>query len=210
MSQPTNNPIATLSHFLPFHGSNVMVYSYNNELFVPAKAITEIIGIDWYNVRRSVQADDNQKLYGTITLTTPIIDNFKGDIIEKTHKNHLKNTESDDLNPHKPQTIDILCIRFDRVIMFMTKVNTGKMRSAGNIDGADYLLELQQEWADALHSYETQGIAIKDAETKRLESLFNMYRKADDKKHRELLARRIDQALGYRRPNDDDQNDMFS
>ena len=122
MSQPTNNPIATLSHFLPFHGSNVMVYSYNNELFVPAKAITEIIGIDWYNVRRSVQADDNQKLYGTITLTTPIIDNFKGDIIEKTHKNHLKNTESDDLTPHKTQTIDILCIRFDRVIMFMTKV----------------------------------------------------------------------------------------
>ena len=52
-------------------------------------------------------------------------------------------------------------IHLDRAYMFLTRVDTNRMRAQGNVQGADAFLVLQQEWATALHAYEIDGIAVK-------------------------------------------------
>lgn len=52
------------------------------------------------------------------------------------------------------------CILVPRVAAYLMSVNPEQVHAAGNEDGAKYLMEKQEEWADALHDYEEIGIAI--------------------------------------------------
>jgi len=52
------------------------------------------------------------------------------------------------------------CILLSRVPAYMMGFNIEKVRSHGNITGADLLEQKLTEWADALHDYETLGVAI--------------------------------------------------
>lgn len=77
-SQNPVQPIATLSHFIAFHGINLMVYQHQGTAYVPLKAIVDLIGTDWRTAKRSAIDGDNQILYGTIRLVTPFLDNTGG------------------------------------------------------------------------------------------------------------------------------------
>ena len=52
------------------------------------------------------------------------------------------------------------CILLSRVAAFLSGVSPERVQAAGNLDGADYLIAKQEEWADALHDYEELGVAI--------------------------------------------------
>lgn len=39
-------------------------------------------------------------------------------------------------------------------------INPERVQAAGNADGANFLIEKQEEWADALHDYEEIGVAV--------------------------------------------------
>lgn len=62
---------------------------------------------------------------------------------------------------------DTLFIRLRRVQMYIARISIGHVRgTGGNSSSAEYLLALHEEWADALHDYETNGIAIKTSHIK--------------------------------------------
>lgn len=57
------------------------------------------------------------------------------------------------------QTRQMVCIRLNRVAAYLMSLNPTKIRAAGNTSGADFLEAKLTEWADALHDYETFGVA---------------------------------------------------
>lgn len=61
---------------------------------------------------------------------------------------------------------DTLFIRLRRVQMYIARISIGHIRAKGNLSSAEYVLALHEEWADALHDYETNGIAIKTSHIK--------------------------------------------
>lgn len=212
MSQYNTNPqpIATLSHIIHFHGLYLIVRKYQNTEYVTLKPIVEAIGIDWRNVKRNLENEDNQKLYGAIALLSPTTDNFGGHMTQKTPVETTSNTNFEQKNEQKAQFSEDFCIRLDRVHMFLARVNTAKVRSAGNEQVADYLLALQQEWADALHSYETYGVAVKNSfneNTKQLKTLVDILSKLTDSQQKAIISKQIDYALGLQRPI---ENDLFN
>ncbi|QQU05978.1 hypothetical protein I6I87_07645 [Moraxella osloensis] len=212
MSQYNTNPqpIATLSHIIQFHGLYLIVRKYQNTEYVTLKPIVEAIGIDWRNVKRNLENEDNQKLYGAIALLSPTTDNFGGHMTQKASVETTSNTNFEQKNEQKAQFSEDFCIRLDRVHMFLARVNTAKVRSAGNEQVADYLLALQQEWADALHSYETYGVAVKNSfneNTKQLKTLVDILSKLTDSQQKAIISKQIDYALGLQRPI---ENDLFN
>lgn len=65
--------------------------------------------------------------------------------------------------PHAgDQKREMVCVRLDRVAAYLLSLNPTKIRAAGNTTGADFLEARLNEWADALHDYETLGTAIND------------------------------------------------
>lgn len=52
------------------------------------------------------------------------------------------------------------CIRIDRVAAYLMTLNPERIKANGNEDGAAYLMRKQEEWADALHDYESLGVAV--------------------------------------------------
>lgn len=63
------------------------------------------------------------------------------------------------------------CILIKRVAAFLMSVNPEMVRSKGNEDGAKFLMEKQEEWADALHDYEEIGVALNLNHIKQQEQL---------------------------------------
>ncbi len=207
MSQATENPIAMFKKVISFHGTHMMVYSYQDRDYVPAKAVSDIAGIDWRNTKKSISEGDNQHLYGVIRLSMSKIDNLGGDITPQADQNSIDLIGVDTENNKNSLLMDVLCLRLDRVQMFLARVNTSRLRSHGNIEAADYLLSLQTEWAQALHSYETHGIAIKSSlfnNTKQLKLLSDIYRSLNDKQQKHVVSQQIDACLGITRTEEKD------
>lgn len=69
------------------------------------------------------------------------------------------------------------CILLSRVAAFLMSISTDSVRASGNVEGADYLLEKQIEWADALHDYEQVGMALNQNHVK-VQQLLMQQRKA--------------------------------
>ncbi len=55
------------------------------------------------------------------------------------------------------QSRQMLAIRLDRVAAYLNTINPEQVRAGGNVDGADFLLQKQEEWDDVLHQYESAG-----------------------------------------------------
>ncbi|WP_201556260.1 hypothetical protein [Psychrobacter sp. 72-O-c] len=207
MSHVDEYPLAVLNKIINFHNLNLLVYKFGDIEYVPAKSITDAIGIDWRNVKRNFEVEDNKILYGVIRLITPKIDNLGG---LKTSEASLSGTNmgaTDTEIADNSQFLDILCMRLDRVHMYLARVNTSRIRANGNIDSADYLLSLQTEWAQALHDYETHGIAIKSSlfnNTKQLKLLTDIYKGLNDKQQKHVVSQQIDACLGITRAEDKD------
>lgn len=213
-NQPNNlQPIASLSHIIFFHGINLIVRKYQNTEYVPLKPIVESIGIDWRNIKRNMENADNQQLYGAVNILSPEPDVFTGHMTQEKVVENFSNDDSEHKSTKNMQFSDLFCIRLDRVTMFLARVNTSKVRASGNESTADYLLFLQQEWADALHDYESTGIAVNKTvfdNTKQLKVLVDIYSKLTDKQQKLIISKQIDHALGvHRSDNGGKQLDML-
>lgn len=207
MSQNNQPLLANPIKMINFHGIILFIYSTGNKTYVPVRPIVDLIGNDWRTVRKTITTGDNQDLYGTITLSVPKTDNFGGLMLPENAINTPVHPDYLMENSPKSELIEVLCIRFDRVHLYLARVNTTRLRVNGNIDSADYLLKLQHEWADVLHNYETHGIAINKSKlehTKYIKSLYDLYRVAEPHQQK-CISKQIDDALGIQTPLSDDE-----
>lgn len=133
-------PAARAVGFIRFHGLTLLVVAHEGVEYVPAKPFAELAGVDWKGAKRALSSGDSAVLYGTRAFLPPEIRGAGGDITPRNA---------------------VLYLRLDRARMYLARINTDRMRSHGNASGADHLLALQIEWAEALHAYETHGVAIK-------------------------------------------------
>lgn len=131
--------LTNVINILDFHGSNLVVVEHEGIDHVYAKRISDLVNLDWRTQKKQILSDDSTVLLGTKELMHPVF------------------ALGDEL---KPPTKGVY-IRLDRVIAFLFRVNTGRMKANNNVEAAERLLELQVEWAEALHNYETKGFAIK-------------------------------------------------
>ncbi|MGE0487353.1 MAG: phage antirepressor N-terminal domain-containing protein [Gammaproteobacteria bacterium] len=172
--------LTQVTSVIPFHGLTLPVVTYFDRQYVYAKPLCDLAGIDWRTTKRALQSPDNARLFGTKVLNHPVFVAEGGDI----------------------PTREGLYIRLDRAVMFLARIDTKRMRTHGNAAAADILLDLQEEWAEALHAYETQGYAInrrKREETREdnraLNDLFSARAKARTVAHVEVLDRMINDSI---------------
>lgn len=104
------------------------------EEIVPLKPIADVFGLSW--------TDQHKKLSGSVYLTE-FLGVCMGDI------------------PHAgDQLRNQTCILLRRVAAYLMTLNPDKIKAGGNVEGARFLIEKQNEWADALHDYEQLGVAV--------------------------------------------------
>lgn len=165
----TSQPVG----FIRFHGLTLLVVEAAVIQYVPVKPIIDLLGLDWRNQRTVIQTGDNAVLYGTRRLISPVFNAVSGGL--KTPLDPSGDLAEDSLDTENLSQIGDrhtdLCIRLDRAHMFLARVNTGRVRSNGNVDAANYLLDLQIEWAEALHAYQLHGVAVKEGSMAERKSL---------------------------------------
>ena len=175
---------------LPFHGLMLTVLEAQGAQYVPFRPVVSLLGLDWKMARRTATSADNAELYDLQELECLPVDTYLGEpeAIEAlfSGKNCAAADDSErsqEANsgygyPEKSLLTKQLCIRLDRVHMFLARVNTSILRAKGKEDAANWLLTMQKEWASALYAYETHGIAIKGGQHKSLKDLFAMRKHA--------------------------------
>ncbi len=100
----------------------------------PLKPIADLFGLEWKRqFRRVTEGSYYPRFFGTCGVPMYTADGQR-----------------------REQT----CILLSRVAAFLSGVSPERVRAAGNLDGADYLIAKQEEWADALHDYEELGVAV--------------------------------------------------
>ena len=127
-------------NFIRFHGLTLLVVENGGVEYVPLKPLSDLAGIDWRNTKKSMESPRTITLFAVERLKPPVFAGQGGDVTP---------------------TPDTLYIRLDRARMYLARINTDRMAANGNEDAADVLLTLQIEWAEALHAYETNGVARK-------------------------------------------------
>lgn len=154
----TTRPVS----FINFHGMTLLVVENGGKNYVEVKPLGDLVGMKWRTLRETVQSGDNLILYGTRRLL-PVLFN-----VLRTNKALLTDVSGPPRGPQTPgQEVSegvsetenesengVLHILFERVQMFLARINTSQMRVQGNVVGADYLLALQVEWAQVLHKYD--------------------------------------------------------
>jgi len=107
-------------------------------------------------------------------------------------------------------------IRVNRVEAFLLGINPKRVEANGNIDAAKWLMALHHEWADALHAYETHGIAVKPGRQNALRERHQMIRSRErlrDPSERAALTTLIHEelaALGLSTDSADDKQAALS
>lgn len=99
----------------------------------PLKPIADLFDLKWEEQRLKVTRGLMGEYLGTCT---PAIRGADGQSREQT------------------------CILLSRVAAYLMSINPERVQASGNTDGARYLIEKQDEWADALHDYEEMGVAV--------------------------------------------------
>ncbi|MCX9597398.1 hypothetical protein IG521_02925 [Vibrio cholerae] len=131
------------------------------------KGLVDQIGIDWRTQRNKLVDHDGYELHATaLYKSTPILEEPR--LLENDFEqggNEVLGTKiGSEFDLVKPK--EGIYIEIQRVHIFLARLSTAQIRSQGNTCAADYILSLQQEWADALYSYETKGVAIKSSKHK--------------------------------------------
>lgn len=151
-----------------------LIYTLMDADYISLRPLVDQIGLDWRTQKKGLLDDDAILFYGTLRLED-------GEIVQPPCKYALKNGDSPRYTSEKAQKIGIFCtddapkdtvfIRLRRVQMYIARISIGHVRgTGGNASSAEYLLALHEEWADALHDYETLGIAVKRNHTSRNEA----------------------------------------
>lgn len=115
----------------------------------PLKPISDLFGLRWTQQREKVTNSAYfSRFLGTCTLTSWGAGTSKpGEITPQV---------GGDGGQKREQT----CILVSRVAAYLMGINPEMVRAKGNQDGAKFLEEKQEEWADALHDYEEIGCAV--------------------------------------------------
>lgn len=112
---------------------------------VPLKPIADVIGINWQTITRRLE--EGRYLHRRLGVkVTPSRGGQKADI----------------------------CIRIDRVTAFLYSLNPEMVRGKGNAEAADWLEAKHSEWDDALHDYETHGVALKAGRSNAVTEALNL------------------------------------
>ncbi|MBX9612448.1 MAG: phage antirepressor N-terminal domain-containing protein [Burkholderiales bacterium] len=111
----------------------------------PLKPIADLFGLSWTDQHKKVTGNHHLTKYLGICLV---------------------------VNPHADgQKREQTCILLSRVAAYLMSISPERVQSAGNVDGAKFLMEKQEEWADALHDYEELGVAVNLNHAKAQEAL---------------------------------------
>lgn len=117
-----------------YAGLTLQVINANGNEYTPLKPISDLFGFVWDRQRKKVTDTDFYRDYlGTCTIPMYGADGQK-----------------------REQT----CILLKRVSAYLMTISPEKVKAQGNTDGAQFLMDKLNEWADALHDYETLGVAV--------------------------------------------------
>ena len=114
---------------------------------VPLKPIADVIGINWQSITRRLESG-----------------------------RYLNRRLGVEVTPSRGGQKPDICIRIDRVTAFLYSLNPEMVRGKGNIEAADWLEAKHVEWDDALHAYETHGVAAKASRSNGLKDLHQLAR----------------------------------
>nr|DAK86014.1 MAG TPA: hypothetical protein [Herelleviridae sp.] len=182
--------IARPVSLLPFHGLMLTVLEAQGVQYVPFRPVVSLLGLDWKMARRTAGTADNAELYGLQELACLPTDVYLGEPEAVEALLAGQNCSAGPASagcqtanpgygyPEKTLLTKQLCLRLDRVHMYLARVNTSILRAKGKAEAADWLLAMQKEWAGALYQYEMHGIAVKAGQHKSLKELFVMRRHA--------------------------------
>lgn len=171
---------ATATAILNFHGMQMCVVTHEGVDYVCAKLLSDLAGLSWRASRITLQEEDNAELFGIRMLKVPNI------------------AQGGDTNIPRPNSESRLYMRLDRAYMYLSRINTRHMKAKGKVDAARELLALQIEWAEALHQYETTGVAFKRRRTEqqdRFVDLLKAQRYATTAVQRDALNQMINESL---------------
>lgn len=157
MTHATDNKTRPAS-FINFHGMTLLVVENGSKNYVEAKPLSDLVGLAWRATRQTIQADDNLILYGTRRLVPPVFNVCPDTSIRVDGAEKPSEVGEETGNESSEGVLHIL---FERIQMFLARVNTGQMRGKGNVLSANYLLTLQIEWAQVLHRYESGDVVSK-------------------------------------------------
>lgn len=133
----------------------------NDVNYVSARGTTDVFGLDWRTQKRQLLESDSVILYGVIDISAPEFAGFSEQRLTIGSKNGAENADIlSQGSGYRADRDDSIFIRMDRAMMFIARVSTSQMRANGNHEGAEIVLAKQIEFSQALHDYETIGIAI--------------------------------------------------
>lgn len=142
-------------NFIRFHGTSILVVSFEGVEHIALKPICDMIGLDWRTQKRAIQEPYSAEFYGLKRLLPPDIAGLGG---------------------LKPPSEGDLYIRLNRVHFFLAQINPERVRANGNTAAAAWLTALHNEWADALHRYETHGVAVKAGRSNAITEALNLHK----------------------------------
>lgn len=124
-------------------GKEIRTIEINGVAYVSARDTSDVFGLDWRRQKQALLTPDSVILYGVIDIST-------SDFADSLSL----------CSGYRADKQDEIYLRMDRSTMFVARVSTERMRANGNNEGAEAILAKQLDYAQALHDYETLGIAI--------------------------------------------------
>jgi len=171
----------------------VYIDQETNVELIYTKGLVDRIGLDWKSQRRKLVEGDNPDLYALAFYKS--IANLEGQMAPE-------NADSDNIESDFIKTKEGLYIPLESVQMYLARILTAQVRSQGNVTSAEFLLSLQKEWRNALHSYESHGLAVKQSLQKQekervdlLTKLQKLKKDSQDPKVRAIADYHLDQIL---------------
>lgn len=162
----TQLPEMKVTGIMHFDRRPHLTYTLMDTEYFSLRPLVDQIGLDWRTQKKGITDDDSILFYGTLALEGQ-------DVVQIPCKYTAKNGVSPSHDSVEEQKIATFCtedtqkdtvfIRLRRVQMYIARISIGHIKAKGNFNSAEYLLALHEEWAEALHSYETNGIAVKSS-----------------------------------------------
>lgn len=161
----TTLPEMKVTGIMHFAGRPHLTYTLMDTDYFSLRPLVDQFGMDWRRQKQRVLDDESVLFYGTLSLEGQ-------DILQNPCKYSQKSDVSASNCSPEPQKIatfyaedaqkETVFIRLRRVQMYIARISLGHVKgTGGNHTSAEYILALHEEWAEALHDYETDGVAFK-------------------------------------------------
>lgn len=142
-------------------GKEIRTIEIDGVAYVSARGTTDVFSLNWAKQKRQLEDKDSIILYGVIDISALEFADYRDPRVTITGKNRGENADITSISSgYRADRDDSIFLRMDRAMMFIAQVSVANMRANGNHEGADAILAKRIEFAQALHDYETIGIAI--------------------------------------------------